>query len=257
MPEANMLTLLSMRHLPSVQNVKGRGEANTPLTEGTDASSIAEVLKKADILLTGTLKRHTQTTNDAVEIAKYDRKIIQMPELNAALSGPLLEHPRMLTEAAYGLSHFAPNDGDLYRGNGVAFDPKELGIFPFDPLYCYAYWDKGLRDLVFPGDKTLKPLDKILDGVIKFQTQVLGLVEGKTTIASIGSCSANAVNMEFATYQTVGENMVQTDANGVMRPWKYGANVVFPQQHDQVMIFGNNDHCITPVRGNTYIQELL
>ncbi|HIH38766.1 hypothetical protein J4460_03240 [Candidatus Woesearchaeota archaeon] len=243
-----------LRHLPSLQNRQGHGGYNTPLAECSEERekllAFIHSLGTIDLLVSGTLDRHLGTTNAIIEDIHYEGTTLFDNRLNAVLNSPLTEKSAEETTKRFHLDRFAPDADGVYRREGIAFDPGEMGIFPFDPLYCRAYLSRQLREEVFPDEQTLPSFDtltfktrevysRLIEAVKRFQSNP------PMVILSVGSCSSNALLIEYATQRTIGEIIVQPDGDGIFRPGiVYGdpalippsvpRNPLFPQQHGQV-----------------------
>jgi hypothetical protein len=235
-----ILTLYFLRHQQSVQNKQGFGDKDTELTEQgrESASNLSQIARAVnpDIIMAGTLKRHEQTLQRIATGYKGD--VVFDERLNAVFSGPLLSQPPEETQRQYNLDRFKPGkDGlchvQLPDGREKSFDPRALGIYPFNPLYCGAYFDRDLRVVVFPDNTTLTSFDEIEKQVRSFQAD---LIEKDSTkplkIVVVSSCSASGFNLEYAAFRTIGENIFA----------KFGREQgpVFPQDHDEVMVLGYN-----------------
>ena len=240
-----ILTLYFLRHQESVQNKYGFGKADTHLTEqGRERVSNLSRLVSAigvgniDHILTGTLQRHHQTLGGLLERIGYHGEIIPDERLNALFSGPLLELPAAETERRYQLDRVrAGSDGlcavELPEGRTIHFDPAKEGIYPFDPLYCGAYFDKGLRQAVFPHEPTLPSFHAIAKQARNLQGDIIRRANESPKpmhIVAISSCSPSGFNLEYATFGTVGKNM--------RTPFGSEGNPVFPQNHDELMVLG-------------------
>lgn len=237
-----ILTLYFLRHQQSVQNEQGFGDRDTELTEKgrESASNLSQIVRaiKPDYLMAGTLKRHIQTLQRIRKDIMYNGNIVFDERLNAMFSGSLLKQPPEETQRKYNLGRFKPGkDGlchvQLPDGKEKSFDPKALGIYPFNALYCGAYSDRDLREVVFPDDNTLTSFDEIEKQVRSFQ---LDLIEKEKNSAKplkivvISSCSTSGFNLEYAAFGTIGENIF-AEFGKEQKP-------IFPQDHDEVMVLG-------------------
>lgn len=289
-----LLTVYCLRHLPSNTNVQGYGPADTELIEkqSYDKAMIELVeaigINNIDLVIRGTLKRHRQTFDSVLGKAGYHGELIEDGSLNALISGPLVEAKGSTTEKKYNLSRFETN-GSLYTieiadGIKIAFDPKQMGIFPFDPLYSLAYISKPLREIVFPDEQTLASFQDIGEIVENYQTNLVKIFKSHLevysrplTVVTISSCSADAFNLEYSHYGTVGENMVSptaskqtpdmpgTDSIIQLHRTRFGSEnrLLFPQNHDEVMILGYDSKNLeegldklTAFEGNIKIETL-
>ncbi len=244
-----ILTVYLTRHLPSEQNVAGRGPVDTPLAKGFKGirASLVELVKKVNpqLVISGTLQRHEQTTGKVLKKAGYVGEVEYDHRLNAVLDTPLVTKNPKKTEKKYDLLRFTPGEDGLYENDGgvLKFDPEELGILPFDPLYSAAYFHIGLWPIVFSDHDW--PMDNwTVDRNIKmFHRDLIkrfGNSEYPVGVVCFGSCSANALNLEYALFTSIASNLYSENGSDVLRPTKYGSEdrVMFPQQHDEVMTLG-------------------
>jgi len=272
-----LLTVYAVRHLPSLQNVAGFGPVDSDLAAGFEnyRSSLIDLVKNLsgqglDLVVSGDLKRHKGTA-DVLREAGYKGEIIEDTRLNAVMSGQLLEQPAVVTEREYNLERFRANHYKLYVSpdGKIKFDPSELGIYPFNSLYSFAYFDRRLRQLVFQNDSSLTSFQNIRGNIERYQPQLIQSVIESTsplTVLSIGSCSPNAFNLEYCLFGTVGENLVTLSRGGLLRPTRFGSEnrVIFPQGHDEVMVIGyrkedleaGRDRLVA-IEGNLKIQGLI
>jgi len=252
-----LLRAYFMRHQESQQNAEGRGESDTPLTdEGRrNARELAKVFNfpgfgPIDIVIAGTLSRHDQTLNEMLDNSGYQGEVLRDSRLNAIFgSSPLLQQPAEATVAQYDLDRLKAGEDGLHHAEDslgkFRFDPAALGILPFDPLYCRAYEDKRLRQLVFPGEDTLPSFDSVDTRVAGIQNELIcksAESSGRpVNVLVVSSCSPNGFNLERAAYGTIGENMsVSYSADGDVSIARYGVEgrPIFPQEHDQLMVLG-------------------
>ncbi len=262
-----LLTLYFIRHQESVQNRQGFGERDTELTEEELKKEISQLVKSIenlDCILTGTLKRHTQTLERIKEEVGYNGIIIPDDRLNAVLSGQMFEQPPIETEQTYQLDRFQPgSDGlcyvELPDGREISFDPVKMGIYPFNSLYSGAYFDRDLRQAVFPGDQTLASFDEIGRRVCDFQESVIEKADKASkplNIVVVSSCSSSGFNLEYSAFGTIGCNMSQNFGSEQRR--------IFPQDHDEVMVLGYTKkdlyygrESLRPIEGNVKIKNYL
>ncbi len=261
-----LLKAYFFRHQESVQNEKGHGAPDPDLTlngkkNASDISKFIEKIgvEKIDAIIAGNLKRHDQTLKIVLNDTKYKGTIIEDPRLNAVFSGHLLENSKEISEQKYDLRKFKTKNGELYynKESNILFNPIEEKIYPFDPLYCAAYFNKNLRNIVFHNEKTLTSFKIIKENIISFQKEIIGQItdtQKTRNIVIISSCSPAGFNLEYALYNTIGENMSQ----------EYGKenNPIFPLNHDQVMILGytrddlnQKRKNLRPIIGNTTIKK--
>jgi hypothetical protein len=276
----NLLTVYGIRHLPSEQNVAERGPGDTKLAEGNEEYkskliALVEALseKGIDLVIAGNLIRHKQTTEGVLKESGYVGEVIEDTRLNAFMSGPLQENKAEDTEIQYGLHKFKPNQGSIYQGSEISFDPAEMGIFPFVPLYSFAYFSRDLRKRVFPDVANLPDFDMIKHSTEEFQAGLVTLLKSHLAqssepmrVLAISSCSAAAYNLEYSLFGTIGVNIIEKGANGVYHPARYGTEnrALFPQQHDEVNIFcytsedlSRDSRRLSVIDGNVKIDALV
>lgn len=267
-----LLEAFFTRHQESQQNADEDRDWNTSLTDEGKQSAERNAklldgttLGKVDIVYAGTLDRHDQSLDLMLRRSKYGGEIIHDPRFNAVQKGsPLFEDPTEVTVHRFGLDKFAPGSDGLYHAEdefgALSFDPVAIGVFPFNPLYCMAYWDRRLRSLVFPGEESLRPIEEIEKDVVGVQKELIQKASSSSRkplrVLAVSSCSPNGFGLEYAAYGTVGENIIGN--------YPEDGNSIFPQEHDQLMVLGYTERDLAEgrkrlrvIEGNVNINKYL
>ncbi|NQU98671.1 histidine phosphatase family protein [Candidatus Woesearchaeota archaeon] len=265
-----LLTVYFLRHQESVQNKQGYGEFDTKLSkEGKRNADITSRLlthigvDNIDLLISGTLKRHKQTTQLITEKVNYEGEVLFDERIQALVHSPILENPPEQTMDKYDLHRFQRGEDSYCRvtlrdGTEVSFDPEASKVNPFDPLYSDAYFDRQIRKAVFPNNRTLPSFASIERKVRSFQRSMIERVDPLKTqnIVLVSSCGPAGVNLEYSIFGTVGENLFES----------FGSedNQLFPIQHEEMMILGYTQQdladkrkSLRPVEGNVGIETYL
>jgi hypothetical protein len=245
--EENILTLYCIRHQESVQNKQGFGEADTELTDqgretATDLGELINVIghEKIPFILTSDLKRTQETAEILKRSSGYKGRIIADKRLRAIFSGPLLERQSHETEEKYNLDKLkTEEDGSCWVHISdsrwiMKFDPVKTGIYPFNPLYCHAYYNKSLRAAVFPYENSLTPFEEIefkIRDLHKSFVQMAIETPKPLHIPVVGSCSIFGFMLEYAAFRTIGINMFTPPFGTEKKP-------VFPMDHGEMMVLG-------------------
>lgn len=235
-----------LRHQESWMNRDGHGDESSSLTpegkqEAADLSAIVRAIEPIDVVVSGTLPRHEQTTEQMLVGTGYSGPVNKDPGLNAVFHGPLVEEEdKKKIEKKYNLSRFQPDrDGFHYvsvDGKPLSFNPEAEQIYPFG-LYCSAFVDRQLRRLVFPSEHQLPSFEALRNSVAGFNKRLFKTVSeqnvGKPkTYLLLGSCSALAFLYEDALYHTTGENLIPRNGSKI----NHQSARLYPQLHNEIAI---------------------
>ena len=255
------LILVALRHQKAVEEGQNHCSPSNDLTsEGQrDVSDLVQVVNHVDVhnldlVLTGTLPRHEQTTRALIAQTGYPGCIESTPYLNAIDGGDLFEEPdREKIARKYELDRFS---GRVTQ-DGIVTDP-EFGLFGFDPrfegiypptLFSTVTVDRRLRDLMFRGRSSpLTNFEEVARRVTRFQSLIseraksMGSAQKPYIGLAVGSCSILAFNYEYSRYGTIGENVIThlegpgpyTEAQ--LRDYRKGKRL-YPHQHEEVSVF--------------------